>query len=143
MSPITCMQTPPPHLAGNTSSQPRPSLLSPLLFSSLFFFLSHLHFLIKTTLVSFTQRRCHIGSNCQEHAHWASPTHTHIHKSVPSARCIISPCYLYARPTSPQQVDPFSPLTREAAATSCIYITHHLLHPPISSRSREADLGST
>lgn len=49
---------PPPHAAGNTSSLPLSSLLPPCraLFS-LFFF--HLHFPIKTLLVSFRQRSCH------------------------------------------------------------------------------------
>lgn len=139
MSPITCMQTPPPHLAGSTPSQPRPSLLSPLQSSFLHSFLF--------SICSFSLRRpsspSHRGGVTWAPAARSTLAGRHRHKYEPSARCIISPRYLYARPTSPQQVDPSSPLTREAAATSCIYITHHLLHPPIRSRSREADLGST
>lgn len=93
-------------------------------------------FLIKTFLISLVQpeEAWHAGD---EVTGWVC--------SVQFQICIVSTVhnlhhYLYIRLNSPQWVDPTSPA---AAATSCVYITHHLLHPPIRRQSREADLEST
>lgn len=57
-------------------------------------------------------------------------THTHTHKYVPSALCIISLRYLSARLTSPRRVRPHPPSSQEERqATSCVYITRHLPQP--------------
>lgn len=100
------------------------------------FFPFPLLFLIKTFLISLVQpeEAWHAGD---EVTGWVC--------SVQFQICIVSTVhnlhhYLYIRLNSPQWVDPTSPA---AAATSCVYITHHLLHPPIRRQSREADLEST
>lgn len=100
------------------------------------FFPFPLLFLIKTFLISLVQpeEAWHAGD---EVTGWVC--------SVQFQICIVSTVhnlhhYLYIRLNSPQWVDPTSPA---AAATSCVYITHHLLHPPIRRQSREADLVST
>lgn len=127
-SPITCTQ--PPRWA-------RPSLLSPLQ-SSLCAPLPVCPPLIKTTLVSSTHRRCqpHTPGACS-----VSVTSTRTQICPVSTLHNLSPLpFCQAHLTSASRPHP---LSREVAATSCVYIPHHLLHPPIRSRSREADLGST
>jgi len=150
---ITCMHTQaeeeePQQLdvAGKTSSLPFRSPCRAPLLSSLFICIFSLK---ESSNPSFRQRRCHtlarlqpdIRSTLSVRSVQFKPGHYQAHKYVLSVLCIISPLpFWQAHLTSASRLH--LPRDRDAAS-SCVYITHHLRHRPIRSRSREADLEST
>lgn len=119
---------------GHLSSRKRLlSALTPLLFR----FSGNLHFLIKPTLVSVTERWCDRPSHVS-----GALSERRTPKYVPSAVCIISPSYHQTHLTPAKQPPTPSPWTGRQQPPPVYTFTCCLLQP-IRSRNREADFGGT
>lgn len=115
--------------AGSISSQPqRPSF---------FAFSGNLHFLIKPTLISVTERRCDWPSHVR-----GALSERRTPKYVASAVCIISPSYHQTHLTRAKQPPTPPPWTGRQQPPP-VYTFTCCLHQPIRSRNREADFGGT
>lgn len=141
---ITCMQTQAKtRAAAAACSRKRFVSASRPLQSSFLLPFPHLHFLIKAIVISFRGREevSHGGEVTLQIPGARSPSRSAI-KQICAVSTVHNLCATFPR-GSPHLSEQTPPPRERAAATSCVYITHHLLHGPIRSRSREADLEST
>lgn len=121
-----------------------PYLLSPCRALSFPF---HLHFSLSEDdphLHPFKRRRCHThcGGVTDQGSRDQEPVQcTGVLSSIQI--CIVSSMHNLRTTLCTTHLAGCTPAHRESAATSCVYITHHLLHQPIRSQRGEADLEST